>query len=87
MGSSVGGKRGIYKNKKKLTQTLNRCSSVCRRSKNSIVTRRAVPIGGVVFLTDEGDQHLQFPVEEVQLGSVDVVLSVATICLTPLVLF
>jgi hypothetical protein len=80
------GVKGEFK-KKKLTQALNQCGSVRRRSKNSITTRRAVPIGGVVFLADEEDQHLQLPVEEVQLGSVDAVLSVATVCLTPLVLF
>jgi hypothetical protein len=69
MGSSVGGKRGIYKNKnKKLTQTLNRCGSVRRRSENSIAARRAVPVDGVVFLADEGDRHLRLPVEEVRLG-------------------
>ena len=86
MGSSVRGKRGIYKIKKS-TQTLNRCGSVCRRSKNSIAARHAVPVGGVVFLADEGDQHRQLSVEEVQLGSVDAALSMATVCLTPLVLF
>ena len=84
MGSSVGGKRGIYKIKKS-TQTFNRCGSVCRRSKNSIAARHAVPVGGVVFLADKGDRHLRLPVEEVRLGSVDTVLSVIRVCLTPLV--
>ena len=84
MGSSVGGKRGIYKIKKS-TQTLNWCGSVCRRSKNSIAARHAVPVGGVVFLANKGDRHLRLPVEEVRLGSVDTVLSVIRVCLTPLV--
>ena len=82
--SSVRGKRGIYKIKKS-TQTLNWCGSVCWRSKNSIAARHAVPVGGVVFLADKGDRHLRLPVEEVRLGSVDTVLSVIRVCLTPLV--
>jgi hypothetical protein len=80
------GVKGEFKKKKKNLQIyLNRCGLVRRRSENSIAARRAVPVSGVVFLADEGDQHLQLPVEEVRLGSVDAVLSVATVCLTLLV--
>ena len=87
MGSSVGGKRGIYKKfKKKITQTLNRCGLVHRQSENSIAARCTILVGGVVFLANEGERHLRLPVEEVQLSSVDVVLSVATVCLTLLII-
>ena len=85
MGSLVRGKRGIYKKKKNLTQNQLRCGLVRRRSENSIAARRAVLVGLVVFLADEGDRYLQLPVEEVRLGLVGSVLSVATVCLTPLV--
>ncbi len=41
-----------------------------QRVENSIAARRAVLVGDVVFLADEGDWHLRLPVEEVRLGSV-----------------
>ena len=92
MGSSIGGKREIYiykkkKKKKKLTQNQGRCGLVRRRFENSITARRAVPVGLVVFLADEGDRCLRLSVEQVRFGSVGSVLSVAMVCLTPLLNF
>ena len=85
MGSSVGGKRGIYIKKKKTYTEQGRCGSVRRRSEKSITARRAVPVGLVVFVADEGDRCLRLSVEQVRFGSVGSVLSVATVCLTPLI--
>jgi hypothetical protein len=40
------------------------------RVENSIAARRTISVGSWVFLVDEWDRHLRWPVEEVRLGSI-----------------
>ncbi len=66
--SWVGGKKGKYK--KKPYRIFIGAVSMCWRVENSIAARRTISVGSWVFLVDEWDRHLRWPVEEVRLGSI-----------------